>query len=897
MKDKSQMQIFLSYGREDATTVQELYQQLKADGYKPWMDTEDILPGQDQRGTISDAIAHSDLFIACLSKQVTSQDSYANEQLREALVQFARSQPGGVFIIPLKLDECEIPDLRIYELGMNLRDYNVLDYQQPDAYDRLLQTIEQKREAQTEKRTVAKVPHNLPRSGAKRFVGRNDALEILQEQLQQSERLAITAVSGMGGVGKTELALQYAHSDLEKGVYPGGICWLQAREVLGTQILSFAREQLDLKPPDDLELREKVAWCWRRWREGEVLIVFDDMVEYEAIKPYLPPAEARFKVLVTTRVATRFASFERLKLKVLSETAALALLVSLVGEDRIEAELEQAKELVADLGYLPLGLELVGRYLSRKPDLSLMKMRQRLGLEHRSLQEREGDMTAQRGVEKAFELSWQELDGNAKQLGMVLSLFAIAPIQWQWVERCFPDVEKEELEDWRDEALLGLSLLQREGEGSYQLHPLVQQFLRQKLEGEEEKEEWARSFVGVMVEEAKRVEDNPTVQLLETVAPAMPHVAEVATSWQEALSEEQLIVPFQRLGYFYEGQLDYLQAERWYEHCREVMKARLGRENPNYASSLNKLANLYRDQGRYSEAEPLYTEAIAIARRTLPPDHPSLATYLNNLAIFYRNQGRYSEAEPLYTEAIAIDRQSLPSDHPLLATSLNNLANLYKTQGRYSEAEPLYTEAIAIDRQSLPSDHPQLATHRNNLASLYRDQGRYSEAEPLYTEAIAIGRRTLSPDHPDLATRLNNLASLYRDQGRYSEAEPLYTEAIAIARRTLPPDHPNLATRLNNLALLYSDQGRYSEAEPLYTEAIAIHRQSLPPDHPSLAIDLNNLANLYRNQGRYSEAEPLYTEAIAIVQKSLPPEHPHVARFQKNYQTMQEMRNQTSEDA
>jgi tetratricopeptide (TPR) repeat protein len=355
---------------------------------------------------------------------------------------------------------------------------------------------------------------------------------------------------------------------------------------------------------------------------------------------------------------------------------------------------------------------------------------------------------------------------------MVLSFFAIAPIQWQWVERCFPDVDEEELEDWRDEALLGLSLLQREGEGSYQLHPLVQQFLRQKLEGEEEKEEWARSFVGVMVEEAKRVEyNNLTVQLLETVAPAMPHVAEVATSWQEALSDEQLIEPFQRLGRFYDGQLDYLQAERWYEHCREVMKARLGGENPNYASSLN------------------------------------------------------------------------------------NLANFYNTQGRYSEAEPLYTEAIAIGRQSLPSDHPQLATH------------------------------------------LNNLALLYSDQGRYSEAEPLYTEAIAIARRTLPPDHPDLATHLNNLANLYSNQGRYSEAEPLYTEAIAIARQSLPPDHPFLATGLNNLANLYRNQGRYSEAKPLYQEAIAIFKRSLPPEHPHIATVQEHYQKMQEMRNQTSEDA
>lgn len=283
------------------------------------------------------------------------------------------------------------------------------------------------------------IPSNLPRSGVIQFVGRDEALNTLHEQLQQKERVAICAIAGMGGVGKTELALQYALSQQQQGTYPGGLCWLQAAQAdVGTQIISFARVQLDLQIPDGLDLPEQVAYCWRHWRGGEVLLVLDDVSSYEKIKPYLPPAEPRFKVLITTRRQGLGESFELLRLEVLSENAAIKLLVSFVGEERIHGELDQAKQLCAELGYLPLGLELVGRYLKRKPDLSLVQMRQRLGLEHRSLQQRSEDMTAERGVAAAFELSWQELDEAAQQLACLLSLFALAPIPWSSQHDYFP---------------------------------------------------------------------------------------------------------------------------------------------------------------------------------------------------------------------------------------------------------------------------------------------------------------------------------------------------------------------------------------------------------------------------------------------------------------------------
>jgi len=209
----------------------------------------------------------------------------------------------------------------------------------------------------------------LPVSGVTQFVGRDDDLEKLHKQVQATATVAISAISGMGGIGKTELALQYAYQHLALKTYLGGICWLKAREDLGTQIVAFARLHLELNPPTDWELPEQITWCLQHWRSGNALLILDDVQKYEQIEPFLLPAEPHFRVLLTTR--WKFGSpIRNFEIEVLTKAAALDLLRSLVTDGRIDQQLDKAKQICQWLGYLPLGLELVGRYLARKPDAS-----------------------------------------------------------------------------------------------------------------------------------------------------------------------------------------------------------------------------------------------------------------------------------------------------------------------------------------------------------------------------------------------------------------------------------------------------------------------------------------------------------------------------------------------
>lgn len=771
------------------------------------------------------------------------------------------------------------------------------------------------------------IPQNLPSNGTATFVGRDTDMAALHDQLQQSERVVIASIHGMGGIGKTELALQYALRHVAGKLYSGGVCWLRSREEIGTQIVSFARSQLGLQPPEDLELLEQVRWCWRNWQAGEVLAVFDDVQQYADVEAFLPPAgEPRFKVLMTTRLLKVAKLVQNFEIKVLDEASALNLLKAIVPDGRIDQDLETARQLCEWLGYLPLGLELVGQYLEHDEDIELSsededcpglwQRLQKARLDAIALKETYSGMTATDGVAAAFELSWQQLDEAEQRLAALLSLFALAEIPWIHVQSCLPNLTVEELERLRNRKLLGLHLLQRTGKGMYQLHQLIREFFAAKRLQKKDTDELKTSFCRAMVITAERIPYSLTLSVVEEMTSAIPHIVEVATNLEPWLADSDVIEPFRRIGWFYKGQGAYGKALAWLEKCSEIVERRLGNNHSDLAYALNSLATVHEAQGHFSKAESLYLKSLEIWRQQSAVDPGEMAACMNNLAGLYSTQGQYVKAERLYIQSLNLDRQYYADTDPEIAKDLANLAELHRLQGRYAEAEDLLTKSlriqqlqptqdpillamtfnnfsllshqqgriqvaeefklksIDIERKHLQIEHPQFAGSLNNLAELYRSQGRNAEAEPLFIEALEILQKYLGNNHINLAMILNNLSLLYLDQERYQEAELCKLRSLEIEEAQLGSEYPQRTTSLSNLALIYQEQKRYVEAEQTYKQAIVFGQQQLGIDHLDVALSLSNLATLYVELGRYVEAEPLFLYVLQIYDIKLGEEHP-----------------------
>jgi hypothetical protein len=340
-------------------------------------------------------------------------------------------------------------------------------------------------------------PHNLPErtTSAERFVGRSQVLEQLKSLLAPEGSRAY--LTGMGGVGKSELAIQHAYDSLD--LYRGGILRLDARQgldAMALQVVTFCRGVFpDLALPEDKSPADLLPLCWSQWPvsanppEPVLLILNDqrgDANFYSDERQFLAGLPPRFRRLVTQREPAPTGA-KAIDLPLLQREASLELLALQAGEggpERLEEEPQAADGLCADVGDLPLALVLLGARLAERLDLRLSQLLVELrakGAEAKSLQQAHPELGAQRGVVEALLISWEPLSPAAKSLGVLLGVMAPAVIPWELVEACrFPEQEVEEGSAFGEQQseLWRAQLLERVGEGMYRLHPLVRQFIR-----------------------------------------------------------------------------------------------------------------------------------------------------------------------------------------------------------------------------------------------------------------------------------------------------------------------------------------------------------------------------------------------------------------------------------
>jgi tetratricopeptide (TPR) repeat protein len=281
-----------------------------------------------------------------------------------------------------------------------------------------------------------------------------------------------------------------------------------------------------------------------------------------------------------------------------------------------------------------------------------------------------------------------------------------------------------------------------------------------------------------------------------------------------------------------------------------------------------------RSCGRYNDAETLCEQVLAVRKEGLGLEHPNTLTTMRYLASVYSYQGRYSDAEALCQRVLAVREKMAETGHSETLAIMHLLADVYGSKGRYSDAETLYKQVLAAQEKIFGKEDPSTFNTMHQMAIIYRSQGRYSDAEALHKRVLAAREKILGEEHPSTLSTMHNIALVYEYQGHCSDAEMLYKRVLAAREKILGKEHPDTLYTMHSIANVYQSQGRHSDAETLYKRVLVTREKILGEEHPDTLTTMHSIALVYEYQGCYSDAETLYERVLATQEKILGEEHP-----------------------
>jgi tetratricopeptide (TPR) repeat protein len=630
---------------------------------------------------------------------------------------------------------------------------------------------------------------NLPARNPN-FTGRADLLDQLHQRLHPGQPAAVVqaqALHGLGGVGKTQLALEYAHAHARDYDL---VWWVAAEQpaAIPGQLVALARR---LGLPEHAEQAETIQALWDALRHRDRwLLIFDNAEHPSDLRPWWPPGSGR--VLVTSRNPTWPGLAATVPVDVLPRAEAVTFLHYRLG--RAGPALDQ---LADTLGDLPLALEQAAAYLEETAS-SPAEYLDLLNERARELFALGQPATTGQTIATTWAVSLQRLRQQvpAAEDLLVLCAFLAAddiprslPVEHAALlpERLSTTVADPLAYQQTIAALRRYSLV-KTGTDSLSVHRLVQAVVRQRLDPDQQQHS---ADIAVHLVRAAL----PTQPFDPAGWPAcarlLPHaLAAVAHATTLGIDPETTAWLLHQVGAYVFVRADYPQARKLLQRALAIRETRLGADHPETADSLTNLALVLRAQGDLQTARTLHERALSIRETRLGPDHPDTAHSLDTLATVLRDQGELDHARRLLERAVSIREAYLGADHNRTAHSLEGLARVLRDQGELDHARTLFERALSIRETRLGADHPETADSLDGLALVLRDQGDLDTARTLLERAVSIREAYLGRDHPVTADSLNGLALVLAGQGDFDRARTLHKRALIILEAHLGGEHP-----------------------------------------------------------------------------------------------------------
>ncbi|HUT75147.1 MAG TPA: FxSxx-COOH system tetratricopeptide repeat protein [Armatimonadota bacterium] len=721
---------FISYNSADRVWAEWIAWQLEEAGFTTMLQAWDFRPGSSFVLEMDRAATEAARTVAVLSRDYV-EALFTQAEWAAAFAQDPTGEKGT--LLPVRVRECDPRGLLAQVIYIDL-----VGKDERSASRTLLEGVRLGRAKPTTApafpgqaaRSVAEHPHfpgalpatcHLPHPRNRNFTGRKDLLKRLREALTSGTPAALTqAIHGLGGVGKTQLALEYAYAHAADYDI---IWWVRSEEpaALASEYASLAGP-LGLPEKDATDQREIVE-AVRRWldkRDGW-LLVFDNAAEPTDLQGCLPQG-AGGHVIITSRNLAWGAVARPLQVKVWKPAESVKFLLKRTKQKDRKA----ASALAEALGDLPLALEQAAAYIEAT-GATLASYVELFKARHEDLWAKEKPpLDYPATVATTWCLAMDRLCDESRAGAGLLNLCAfLAPDDTpcdllrqggKHLPELLAAPAGDELAFNEAVAALRRYSLVEVGDDALSVHPLVQAVTRDRLPDDARKT-WVEAAVR-LVNQAFPY-DSDDVRTWPTCSRLLPHALSAAEHAEAlAAAPDATARLLNESGAYLRGRAQFAQARTAFERALAIDEKAFGPDHPQVAVVANNLGSVLQDQGDLAGARAHFERALAIDEKAFGPDHPKVAIRINNLGLVLQALGDLAGARAHFERALAIDEKAHGPDHPEVATDVNNLGLVLQDLGDLTGARVHCERALRILREFLGEDHPKTVLVRNNLEAL-----------------------------------------------------------------------------------------------------------------------------------------------------------------------------------